>query len=52
MLTGCNIETGGSSDFMSGQIGVIGFLLKNWWIIVIVVAIFIIIGLTKKKKDN
>jgi hypothetical protein len=51
-LTGCHTETGGSYDFMSDQIGVLGFLINNWWIVVIAIAIFIIIGQTKKKKDN
>lgn len=48
----CHTETGGSYDFMADQIGVLGFLIRNWWIIVVIIVIFIIIGLTKKKKDN
>jgi hypothetical protein len=52
IFSSCHTETGGSYDFMSDQIGVVGFLIKNWWILVIVIAIFIIIGLTEKKKDN
>ncbi len=51
-FTSCHTETGGSYDFMSDQIGVLGFLIKNWWILVIAIAIFIIVGLTKKKNDN
>ena len=52
IFTGCHTETGGAYDFMSDQISVLGFLIKNWWIIVLILAIFFIVGLTKKKKDN
>lgn len=52
LLTSCHTETFGPYDFMSDQISVLGFLIKNWWILVIVIAVFIIVGLTKNKKDN
>lgn len=58
-MESCQMETGGPSDFMSGQFSVIDFLIKNWWLIVAFFAVLILIGLIirvseliNKKKDK
>ena len=52
ILTSCYTETGGSYDFMSDQIGVLSFLIKNWWLVAIAVVVFVVIAMNKKNNDK